>query len=146
VRSQPRDEGLVEGTKPMMGACCIALGTLVPVALYQTGLLSRLPDPPGKVFDSERITESAEAHPFGIPDSLLGLGSFGTTLALILFAKRSRVAGKLLGGKLALDLSMAVFNATRQVAKFGKLCSWCTATALATGAMAYAGRGTIRRT
>lgn len=130
----------------MMLACSVALATLVPVALYQTGMLSGLPDPPLNVFDSERITGSAEAHPFGIPDALLGLASFGATYALILCARRSKVADKLLGAKLTIDVSAAVVNATRQVTKFGKLCSWCTGTALAAGVMAYEGRQTIRKT
>ncbi len=136
----------LSGGPALAGACCVALATLVPVALYQTGVLSQLPDPPGALFDSERITTSQAAHPFGIPDALLGLGSFGATLALILLAKRSATARKLLGAKLTLDASAAAFNAARQVVSFGKLCSWCTGTALAAGVMAYAGRETIRDT
>lgn len=130
----------------MTGACCTALATLVPVALFQTGRLSRLPDPPSTFFDSERITSSQAAHPFGIPDALLGLGSFGLTLALILLEKRNARAKRLLGAKLTLDASVAAFNATRQVITFGKLCSWCTGTALAAGVMAYCGRAMIRDT
>lgn len=130
----------------LTGACCVALATLVPVALYQTGHLSRLPDPPSALFDTERITTSKAARPFGIPDALLGLGSFAATLALILLAKRDVRASKLLGAKLTLDASVAAFNATRQVASFGKLCSWCTGTALAAGVMAYFGRETIHDT
>ena len=130
----------------MTGACCTALATLVPVTLYQTGLLSRLPDPPSVFFDSGRITTSQAAYPFGIPDALLGLGSFGATLALILLEKRNARARKLLGAKLTLDASVAAFNATRQVITFGKLCSWCTGTALAAGVMAYCGRAMIRDT
>ena len=53
-------------------------------------------------------------------------------------------ATKILGVKLGMDASVAAFNAVRQVAEFGKLCSWCTATALSAGVMAYAGRGSIR--
>jgi hypothetical protein len=61
-----------------------AIGTLVPVALYQLAVISHLPDPPSKVFASDDITASSMAHPFGIPDSLPGLCSYGTTLALVL--------------------------------------------------------------
>jgi uncharacterized membrane protein len=132
--------------KLLIGACCAALATLVPVALYQTGVLPRLPDPPSGVFASERITTSQAAHPFGIPDGILGLASFGTTLALTLLARRNPIAKKLLGAKLTLDASAAVFNASRQVVSFGKLCSWCTGTALAAGVMSYAGRKAIRDT
>ena len=128
------------GDKLLLASCCTALATLVPVALYQTGIVKRLPDPPLGVFDSERITSSKAAHPFGIPDSVLGLASFGSTLALILLARRYSAAKKLLGAKLTLDLSAAAFNAGRQIISFRALCSWCTGTALAAGGMAYSGR------
>ena len=128
----------------LVGANCVALATLVPVALYQLGAISHLPDPPASVFDSERITTSKAAHPFGIPDALLGLASFGTTLSLAVLSRRSTTARKLLGAKLMLDVSAAAFNAGRQAVSFGKLCSWCTGTALSAGVMAYAGRGAMR--
>jgi uncharacterized membrane protein len=145
VKLSPDDAILSSGSgdKLLIAACCTALATLVPVALYQTGVLDRLPDPPFAVFDSERITSSHAAHPLGIPDGLLGLASFSTTLALALFAERHTKLRKLLGLKLTLDASVAAFNATRQVVSFGKLCSWCTGTAAAAGVMAYSGRDAI---
>lgn len=130
----------------LIASSCLALATLVPVALYQTGLVSDLPDPPLRIFNSRRITQSKAAHPFGIPDSLLGLASFATTLTLALVARRREGAKTILGAKLSLDASAAVFNAARQVISFGKLCSWCTGTALASGVMAYAGRQAIHQT
>jgi uncharacterized membrane protein len=128
----------------LIGASCAAIATLVPIALYQLGAIPQLPDPPLSVFDSERITMSKAAHPFGVPDALLGLANFGTSLTLALLSKRSRTARTLLGAKLVLDASAAAFNAGRQVVGFGKLCSWCTGTALSAGVMAYAGRSSIR--
>ena len=132
------------GDRLLIASCCTALATLTPVALYQIGILNRLPDPPFRVFNSEKITTSKAAHPFGIPDSLLGLSSFGTTLALVLVARRHPAAKKLLGAKLTVDVSTAAFNAARQILSFGALCSWCTGTALAAGGMAYSGRRTIQ--
>lgn len=129
----------------LLGACCTAVAALVPVAMHQTGLLKHLPDPPWKVFNSERIVSSKAAHPFGIPDALLGLGSFGITLALILFSKRSPVAKRLLGAKLVADASAGTFNVVRQVVSFGQLCSCCTGAAISAGVMAYAGRNQIRQ-
>ena len=128
----------------LIGACCTTLATLIPVVLYQTGALSSLPDPPSSIFDSEKITKSKEAFPLGVPDAALGIASFGVTLTLALLAKRSPRARQLLGAKLALDGSAAAFNVVRQVVSFGKLCSWCTGTAMATGVMVYAGRATVR--
>lgn len=129
----------------LIGACCVALLTLAPVACYQLGLLKELPDPPFGIFDSERITMSKTAHPLGIPDALLGIASFGTTLALAILSRRNRTAKRLLGMKLGIDASAAAFNAGRQVVEFRSLCSWCTATALSAGVMAYAGRGSVRK-
>ncbi len=132
------------GDTLLVASCCAALATLVPVTLYQAGLVRELPDPPLPVFDSERITTSKAAYPLGIPDGFLGLASFGVTLGLVLLARRHRSARKFLGLKLTLDVTMAAFNAGRQVVQFGKLCSWCTATALSSGVMAYSGRKIIQ--
>ena len=124
----------------LVAGAALAVATLVPVALYQTGVIGHLPDPPGKWFDSDRITSSKDAHPMGIPDALLGLGSFSATLALALLAPRSGVARKLLGLKLAADGSMAGVNVVKQVVKFRRICSWCTGTALATALACTAGK------
>ena len=123
--------------------CGLAIAALMPVALFQGEVTDRLPDPPGEVFASERITLSATAHPLGVPDSYLGLASYGTTLALLLLSDKSAVAKRLLGAKLVVDAGMASFNMVRQVVKFRKLCSWCTGTALATGLIVYGGRSAV---
>ena len=125
-------------------ACGTAIATLVPVVLHQSGLLAHLPDPPGSFFDSEGITESKAAHPFGVPDGLLGLASYGTTFALMLAARESEKARGLLAAKLVADGSAAAFNVVRQVVQFRKICSWCTGTAIATGVMLFAARGLLR--
>ncbi len=130
----------------LIASCVVALGGLAPVALFQLGFLGHLPDPPGAWFDSDRITSSKIAHPFGVPDSLPGIASYGTTLALTLAAGHSRRARRLLGAKLCLDGAMAGFNSIRQVVSFGRICSWCTVTAGGTAAMVYAGRHLMRAT
>jgi len=124
-------------------ATSAALATLAPVVAHQLGALRHLPDPPGSVFDSDRITTSKAARPLGIPDGLLGMGSYGATLALVLLAPNNPAARRLLAWKLAADGSMAAFNVARQVVSFGKLCSWCTGTAICTAAMVFAGRKII---
>jgi uncharacterized membrane protein len=123
-----------------LAGCTAAMATLVPVAAHQLGLVRHLPDPPSTLFDSDRITNSPMAHPYGIPDALLGLGSYGATLLLLLAARRrSPIAGKLLAAKLAADTAAAAFNSVRQVTKFRRVCSWCVGTAVATGVMAVCG-------
>lgn len=123
-----------------LSAASVTIATLLPIALYQCHSIDHLPDPPCHYFDSDRITASKSAHPFGIPDSLLGLASYGITTALIFAARRSETGRTLLRTKLLIDGSMAAINVTRQVVSFRKLCSWCTGTALATAVLVVAGR------
>jgi len=123
-----------------LSATSVTIATLLPIALYQCHAIDHLPDPPGPYFDSDRITASKSAHPLGIPDSLLGLASYGTTMALIFAARRSQTGRTLLRAKLRIDGSMAAINVTRQVVSFRKLCSWCAGTALATAVLVAAGR------
>ncbi len=123
----------------LTGTTCAAIATLIPVAAHQIGVIDHLPDPPGHVFASDRITDSKAAHPLGIPDGILGLCSYGATLALIAVAKRHSAARRLLAFKLLGDGALAGFNVGRQIVSFGRLCSWCTATALSTAVMLFAG-------
>lgn len=127
----------------LAAATCAALATLIPVAAHQIGVIDHLPDPPGSVFDSDRITESKAAHPLGIPDGILGLSSYSVTLGLVALAASNSKTRRILAIKLLGDGSLATFNVVRQVVSFRRLCSWCTATAVCTAAMLIAGRGII---
>jgi uncharacterized membrane protein len=127
----------------LLAATGAAVVTLIPVVAHQIGAIDHLPDPPGSVFASDRITESPSAYPLGIPDSILGLTSYGVTLGLVALASGNLKARNLLAIKLLGDSSLAAFNMTRQVISFRKLCSRCTATAVCTAAMLIAGREII---
>jgi uncharacterized membrane protein len=127
----------------LLGACCAAVATLLPVAAYQVGALDHLPDPPLSVFASDRITQSKAAHPLGMPDGILGLGSYAITLALVMLARTQPKARRLVALKLLGDGSMAGFNLVRQLVIFRKMCSWCTGTALCTFAMVISARKLI---
>jgi uncharacterized membrane protein len=124
-------------------ATSAALVTLVPIAASQLGLLSHLPDPPSRIFDSDRIANSPLAHPWGIPDRLLGMASYSATLGLIWLARERPLARKLLAIKLIADGVAAGVNTTRQITSFRKLCSWCMVTTICTTAMVVAGRKII---
>jgi len=137
------DAGPFSSDAALLVATTAAIATLLPVVAYQLGALASLPDPPGAIFASNRITGSKAAHPLGIPDGVLGLGSYGATLALALLARSRPDARPLLALKLVGDGSLAGLNMVRQVVSFGKLCSWCTGTAFCTAAMVFAGRKAI---
>lgn len=124
-----------------IACCCGAIASLVPVALLQLHVLEDLPDPPGRIFDSKKIVTSKGAYRLGIPDGVLGAASYGVTLGLLIAAKPSRPwVRRALGCKLALDGTMAVRNARRQVTQHGRICSLCMGAAVATAGMVYFAR------
>ena len=124
-------------TTPAVAWGLAASTLLAIVAAKQLGIIGHLPDPPGRIWNSDAITSSKTAHPLGIPDGILGLASYATTITLLLAAPKSPTARRLLPYKLTADASAAAFNTARQLITFRRLCSWCTATALATVAMVY---------
>jgi len=124
-----------------IACCCAAMASLTPVALVQLKIVRNLPDPPGRIFNSKRIVTSKGAYRFGIPDGVLGVASYGVTLALLMAAKPSRPAvRKMLRAKVALDAAMAIRGLRRQITQHGRICSWCVGTAAATAGMVYFAR------
>ncbi len=124
-----------------VACCCAAMATLTPVALVQLHIIKDLPDPPGRWFNSKQVVTSKGAYRLGIPDGLLGLASYGVTLALLLAATPERpLMRRLLRGKLAFDATMAIRNVRKQVTAYKHICSWCIGTAAATAGLVLFGR------
>lgn len=53
------------------------------ISLYQLEWIRHLPDPSGKLFDSDGVNASPTAYALGVPDGLLGLGLFAAVLVLV---------------------------------------------------------------
>lgn len=124
-----------------VACCCAAMATLAPVALVQLRILKDLPDPPGRLFNSKRVVTSKGAYHLGIPDGVLGLASYGVTLALLLAAQPERpLVRRALRAKLALDATMAIRNVRKQITEHGRVCSWCMGAAIATAGVVYFSR------
>jgi hypothetical protein len=93
----------------------VAMGGIV--SLYQTGILRRLPDPPTKAFDSNRVDVSNYAYSrFDTPDGLMMLTSSALTAWLAGAGGQNRARTQpelpvLMGLKLLLD----VINNMRRV-------------------------------
>ena len=123
----------------LKGAVWAAAGAMLPLAVVaarQLRVVSRLPDPPGQVWDSDAIVMSRTAHPAGIPDGVLGMANYGVTLALLLLAEEAEWVRPVARAKVMLDAAAAGANAVRQVAVFRRMCSWCMATVVCTAVMA----------
>lgn len=114
-------------------------GALGVVALYQYGLVRRVPEPrlPGlsRVLDADRVDASGEAYQLlRTPDSALGLASYAVTLVLAGAGARDRaqtapLVPLLLAAKVAGDAASSLVLVAEQITQHRRLCSWCTAAA-----------------
>ncbi len=119
----------------------VSSAALGVVALYQYGLLRKVPEPHLPGLDADRVDASGEAYSFlRTPDASVGLISYGVTLALAGMGARDRAVKRpwlplLLAAKVGLDTVGALTLTAEQGTKHRKFCSWCTLSALATLAM-----------
>ena len=108
------------------------------IALYQTGVIRRLPDLPGRWFDAAKVDASEEAYSyFSTPDGTLGLGSYAATVVLAAMGGMGRARTKpwaplALFAKVVADAAVAAKLTRDQWAKHKAFCIWCLVAAGAT--------------
>lgn len=130
-RSLSRRRGIV-------GLSLLAAGSMGLIALYQTGIIRHIPEPPLPRFDADKVVASEEAYAIlHTPDALLGLTSFGATAALAAMEGEDRAAVHpwiplTLAAKLLVDAVQAARLSTHQWTRHGAFCFWCLAASAAT--------------
>lgn len=100
-------------------ATLTALASLAVISARQVDLIHHLPELPGKVFQSNKLTTSEASKVLGLPDGPLGLGSYALTLLLV--ARGSSLAKY----KVGLDLLYAGSRSGGTYLKKKQLCGWC---------------------
>jgi hypothetical protein len=131
-------EALRRGDSPFLrrrrrvaGLSLVATGSLGVVAAYQMGLLRRVPEPPLRFLDADRVDAAGEAYQLlKTPDASLGLASAAVTLALAGMgaarrAEQQPIIPLALAAKVVLDAAYAVFLSLEQATKHRRFCSWC---------------------
>lgn len=124
----------------LMAIAGFAAVDAVVVALRQTGLVRRLPEPPGGIWDTNRVVTSPVAYALGVPDAPVATVTY---LALIAFAARlgSRSARRRPWSALGLAAGAsgaaagAAFYLWHMLAREKKLCPYCLGTATASFTM-----------
>ena len=112
------------------------------IALYQTGIIRHLPEPPLPMLDADKVDASAEAYErFSTPDAILGLGSYAATMGLAAMGGSNRAAERpwiplAMAAKVGFDVANAVRLTIDQWTKQRAFCFWCLIAAAATFAMA----------
>lgn len=104
------------------------------VALYQFGLIRRVPEPSLPFLGADRVDASSEAYALGrTPDAAVGILSAGITLVLLGRGTRERSPWIALAtaGKVLLDAAGALLLTAEQASRHRKFCSWCLTAAAA---------------
>jgi len=115
-----------------------AMGAMGFIALYQTGLLKRLPGPRLGVFNAEKVNGSDQAYShFKTPDAVLGLGSYAVTIMFASMGPADRSAAMpwipiALGGKAAFDAAYAGKLSVQQWTEYRAFSLWSLLAAGAT--------------
>jgi len=98
------------------------------VALYQFGIIRKVPEPPVPFLDADRVDASAEAYTVGqTPDAAIGILSAGLTLVLLGRGTRQRSPWLALAtaAKLLVDAGGALMLTAEQGTRHRRFCSWC---------------------
>jgi uncharacterized membrane protein len=76
----------------IIGLAFFSCAVLGAVALYQIGILKKLPQPPLRAFNTRRVHASAGAYAnLDTPDAFLGLASYAATACLAAMGPENRV-------------------------------------------------------
>jgi len=109
----------------------VAAGSMMPISLYQMGVIPHLPEPPIPGLDADKVDAAGEAYAIlATPDAVLGFGSYAATLALAAMGGERRAETRpwiplALAAKVALDAAFAAKLTRDQWVKHRAFCSWC---------------------
>jgi uncharacterized membrane protein len=144
-RAEELSRQLRRGKGPFMArrraiiALSLAVGALnATIALYQTGIVEHLPDPPLPRFDSEKVDASRQAYSyFNMPDGIVGLGSYVATMGLAAMGGQGRAGQQpwiplALAAKVGFDAAFAGKLTIDQWTKHRAFCTYCLLAAAAT--------------
>ena len=100
------------------------------ISLYQTGVISKLPDLPFDIFDSNKVNASKEAYQFGVPDGTISATVYAATMVLAAAggskqSGRKPVLDTLLGTAIAGNTAGAVYYLYDMIFKQKKICLYC---------------------
>lgn len=120
-----------------LGLSLIAAGSMMPIALYQMGIIQHLPEPPLPWLNADVVDAASEAYAIlATPDAVLGLGSYALTAWLTAAGGEDRAQTRrwlpiALATKTALDAAVGVKLGVDQWTKHRAFCSWCLLAATA---------------
>jgi hypothetical protein len=122
----------------IFGLFLAASASMSVIALYQLGILNRVPEPPLSRFASDDITGSAKAYSLlATPDAVLALGSYAATMTLAAMGSPDRANEQpllpiALAAKVGFDAIVAAKYTLDEWRKHRAFCFWCLVASAAT--------------
>ena len=126
----------------IIGLSLAAAGSMGLIALYQSGVIRHIPEPPLPALNADKVDASAEAFErFAVGDGFLGFVSYGVTMTLAAMGPPDRATRQpwiplVLAAKVAFDVATASKLTVDQWTKHKAFCFWCLIAATATFATA----------
>jgi uncharacterized membrane protein len=126
----------------VIGLSLAAAGSMGLIALYQSGLIRHIREPPLPALDADKVDASAEAYKrLEVGDAFLGFVSYGVTMTLAAMGSPDRADRQpwiplALAGKIAFDVATAAKLSIDQWTQHKAFCFWCLVAAAATFATA----------
>lgn len=105
------------------------------IALYQAGVIKKLPDLPFKAFDSNKVNAAPDAYMLGAPDGAVSALIYAATMVLATW-KGTKKSGRkpihdvALGAAIAGNAAGAIYYMNNMLFKQKKLCIHCLVGAL----------------
>lgn len=128
----------LEERRGVIALSLTAVGCMGLIALYQIGIIRRLPDLPLPLMDADKVDASDEAYEkLATPDAFIGLGSYAVTMGLAAMGGKNRAKEQpliplALAAKTSFDALQAARLSYDQWAKHKAFCIWCLVAAAAT--------------
>lgn len=102
------------------------------ISLYQSGVISKMPELPFKSFDSNKVNASVDAYKMGAPDGTLSTLAYASAMVLSTWggtekSGRKPVHDVALGAVIAGNATGAVYYLFNMIFKQHKVCPYCLA-------------------
>lgn len=123
--------GFLQQRRRVLGGSLVAAAAMGVIALYQTGVIDHLPEPPLPFLDADEVDASEEAYQWlSTPDAVLGLANYAGTAVLAAMGGEDRVERRpwlplALAAKAGLDAAQALNLSVDQWTRHRAFCTWC---------------------
>lgn len=120
-----------ENRRTIAALAAVGLVDFGLISLLQMGYFKKLPDIPGKIFDTVKVNTSKDAVILGMPDGVISLGAYALTMFLAMAGIRFRKKSRLLDLALSGVVVGQALGAAQYMYKMSfvqkKVCVYCVA-------------------